>query len=62
MSDQVHKTLLACDGLNRTGQQAPASHGLSDRQKMISEAIARSKETEEMVSRLYDFALLIKVT
>lgn len=27
MSDQVHKTFLACDGLNRTGQQAPASHG-----------------------------------
>lgn len=27
MSDQVHKTLLACDGLNRTGQEAPASCG-----------------------------------
>lgn len=26
MSDQVHKTLLACDELNRTGQEAPASH------------------------------------
>lgn len=25
MSDRVHKTLLACDGLNRTGQQAPAN-------------------------------------
>lgn len=27
MSEQVHKILLACDGLNRTGQEAPASHG-----------------------------------
>lgn len=25
MSDQVHKTFLACDGLNRTGQEAPVS-------------------------------------
>lgn len=26
MSEQVHKTLLACDELNRTGQKAPAIH------------------------------------
>lgn len=60
MSDQVHKTLLACDELNRTGQEAPASRETRRKNiKVLAHEIASDKNPDELF-RI--FAALVKIS